>query len=392
MNTKVRPLKIAVIAGEESGDVLGADLIRAMSQQTGQRVDLVGVGGQQLQALGLKTLFDPEVISIMGIGAVIRDLPRLFLNIGRTAKAIAAAKPDCLITIDSPAFNLRVAKKVRKLDPSIPIIKYVCPSVWAWGAWRAKRMAAYTDHVLCLLPFEPQELQRLQGPAGTYVGHRLTHDEGLKRAASCQASRSETTSEETKIIVVLPGSRKSEVTSLSQSFGDTLGVLSRRTGHFHVLVPTIERIEGLVRSQVKDWPVNAKVVVGDNEKWEAFGKADAALAASGTVTLELALVGVPFVSAYKPDLLWRAFFRLIHIWTASLPNIIADRVIVTECFNELVRPDWLARKLELLISDTHDRAAQLAGFAIVRDRMKTDRPAGEVAAEVVLGFIRKRKA
>ncbi|HRP78868.1 MAG TPA: lipid-A-disaccharide synthase, partial [Aquamicrobium sp.] len=150
-----RPLRIGIVAGEESGDLLGADLIAALSRLTGRPVELVGVGGRHLGSAGLTPLFDGSEIALMGITAVLRDLPRLMRRIGQTASAIAAAKPDCLITIDSPDFSLRVARKVRAAAPKIPIIHYVCPSVWAWRPGRAPAMRAYVDRVLCVLPFEP---------------------------------------------------------------------------------------------------------------------------------------------------------------------------------------------------------------------------------------------
>ena len=142
-----RPLRIAVIAGEESGDLLGADLVRALRARSGRDIELIGVGGQHLAELGLRSIFDPSEIALMGISAVLRDLPKLALRIGQTARAVAAAKPDCLITIDSPAFNLRVSRKVRALDPAIPIVKYVCPSVWAWRPSRAPWMKPFIDQV-----------------------------------------------------------------------------------------------------------------------------------------------------------------------------------------------------------------------------------------------------
>ena len=158
--TDERPLKIAIVAGEESGDLLGADLVSALQRAAGRRVELVGVGGRHLQALGLASLFDSGEVALMGLSAVLRDLPRLMRRIGQTAAHIAAEKPDCLVTIDSPDFSLRVARKVRAADPGIPIVHYACPSVWAWRPGRAATMRPYVDRILCLLPFEPAALER----------------------------------------------------------------------------------------------------------------------------------------------------------------------------------------------------------------------------------------
>lgn len=179
-------LRIGVIAGEESGDLLAADLMVALQAKSGRPVELVGVGGRHLQSLGLKSLFNADDLALMGFSAVLRDLPRLWSRLKPTAKAIAAAKPDCLVTIDSPEFTLRVAKRLRALAPDIPIIHYVCPSVWAWRPGRAKEMQPYVDRILCILPFEPAALAELGGPPGVYVGHRLTRDSGVLMTARLQ--------------------------------------------------------------------------------------------------------------------------------------------------------------------------------------------------------------
>ena len=225
-----RPLRIAIIAGEESGEQLGADLVQALRAVTGNAVELIGVGGERLQELGLKSLFNSREIALMGISAVLRDLPRLIARIGSTAKAIVAAKPDCVITIDSPEFALRVAKRVHTADPSIPIVHYVCPSVWAWRPGRAKDMEGFIDQVLCILPFEARELERLGGPAGTYVGHRLTRDLGVAEAAAMQAVPRDLSDDREKTLLLLPGSRSGEVNGLLDPFRETVSILRER-GH-----------------------------------------------------------------------------------------------------------------------------------------------------------------
>ena len=255
-----RPLRIAVIAGEESGDLLGADLIEAIKRQTGRNVELLGVGGRNLQTLGLRSLFSADDIAIMGISAVLRDLPRLLRRIGQAASAISAAKPDCLVTIDSPDFGLRVAKKVRAADPSIPIVHYVCPSVWAWRPGRASAMRPYVDHVLCLLPFEPAELDRLGGPPGTFVGHRLASDPNVAAAARAQLATSQRG--ERKKLLLLPGSRRGEIKRLIQPFGETVRELAAAGHQFDLLLPTVPHVADLVREGVKDWPVQPDIISG----------------------------------------------------------------------------------------------------------------------------------
>jgi lipid-A-disaccharide synthase len=381
-----RPLKIAVIAGEESGDLLGHDLIEALRRVSGRDVELIGTGGRHLESIGLRSLFDASEIALMGVGAILRDLPRLIRRIGQTARAVVAAKPDCLVTIDSPEFSLRVARKVRAADPSIPIIHYVCPSVWAWRPGRAQAMRPHVDHILCLLPFEPAELDRLGGPPGTFVGHRLTTDPGIAIAAHMQKERRVSPPGEPRSLLVLPGSRRSEVNALLGPFGETLARLRARGHRLKLSLPTVPHVAEIVRKATSDWPDKPEIILDPERKWQAFGEADAALIASGTVSLELALAGVPFVSCYKVDAVGRLFQHLVTVWSALLPNIIADRAIVPEFYNFYVRPEHLARDLEALFADTAMRAWQKDGFAEVARRMRTEKPSGELAAQVVLNL------
>ncbi|RUW61037.1 lipid-A-disaccharide synthase [Mesorhizobium sp. M7A.F.Ca.US.008.03.1.1] len=383
------PLKIAIVAGEESGDLLGADVIGALKRATGRDIRLVGIGGRHLQALGLVPLFDGADIALMGLSAILRDLPRLMRRISQTASAVAAEKPDCLITIDSPDFSLRVARKVRATDPAIPIIHYVCPSVWAWRPGRAVAMKPYVDHVLCILPFEVKELSRLSGPPGTYVGHRLAHDPGVLGAAKAQSLPRDLSGDRVKTLLVLPGSRRSEVSRLIGPFGETVSILRARGHRLRLLLPTVPHVADLVRTSVARWDEKPEIILDPERKWQTFGKADAALIASGTVSLELALSGVPMISCYRLDPVMRMVQGLVTVWSAALPNLIADQPLVPEHYNQYVRPRYLARQLEALFSDTAYRAWQKQGFADITRRMTTDKPSGEIAAGVVLRHIKK---
>ncbi|MCX7305292.1 MAG: lipid-A-disaccharide synthase [Hyphomicrobiales bacterium] len=386
----VRPLIIGVVAGEESGDLLGADVVAALRAQAGRDVQLVGIGGRHLQAQGLKPLFDSGEIALMGVSAVLRDLPRLYKRFGETTRAILAAKPDCLLTIDSPDFTLRVAKKVRAANPSIPIIHYICPSVWAWRPGRARAMKPHVDHILCILPFEPAELLRLDGPPGTFVGHRLTRDPGVLQAGAAQAHVRDASPRRRKTLLLLPGSRRGEVSRLIQPFGETASILAQRGHNLRLVLPTVPHVADLVSASVADWPQKPEIVSDADAKWRAFAEADAALIASGTVSLELALAGVPLVSCYKLDTFARAAQRYITIWSALLPNLIADSPVAPEFYNEFVRPQNLARTLEQLFGDTALRAWQKAGFAEVSRRMATQRPSGDISAEIILKEISRR--
>jgi lipid-A-disaccharide synthase len=390
-----RPLTIAIVAGEESGDALGADLLRALRGLHGGNVSVMGVGGQKMQAEGLATLFDPHEIALMGISAVLKKLPRLMLLIGKTASAILAAKPDCLIIIDSPDFTHRVARKVRARDPSIPILNYVCPSVWAWRPGRARAMRAYVDEVLAILPFEVETLKRLEGPPATYVGHPLGKNPLFERAAAAQRSseldRFSDWSRPAQLLC-LPGSRRGQIERHLESIGCILLELKNRGCRAEVTVPTFERFASYVSGICAKWAFPVRVVHGQEEKEAAFSAADAAIAASGTVTLELALSGVPMVSIYRFDLLARPFRNRVKIWSWSLPNLIADQPVVPEYVDQMIRPGLLARKIEELTRPGPQRDAQLQGFDLIRERMQTDAPAGTVCAERVMWWIERKRS
>lgn len=380
------PIRLAVVAGEESGDLLAADLVAALRRLTGRDIVLTGVGGEHLAAEGLTSLFDPSEIALMGISAVVSRLPSLIRRISTTADAIVRARPDLLLIVDSPDFTHRVARKVRARMPGLPIVDYVCPSVWAWRPGRAKAMRGYVDHVLCLLPFEPGALKRLDGPPATYVGHRLARDPGLEGVWQAQLERAG--DPRSPVLCLLPGSRRSEVSGLLSFYRDTVEELSRIGSTPDLLLPTVPHVEPLVRDLTAGWPWRPEIAVGEAARHAMFARADVALAASGTVTLELALAGVPLVSCYRTDWLARMLRHLIVAWSASLPNLIAGYPVVPELYDYSLRPGYAARYLAALIKDGAFREAQREGFAAIRDVMTTTRPAGEIAAETVAGLLR----
>jgi lipid-A-disaccharide synthase len=383
-------LKIAVIAGEVSGDLLGADLIMALKQQYAGEIGLVGVGGPALEDQGLSSLFDFSELSVMGLTQVLAKLPRFLSLISKTAKALIAEKPDLLLIVDSPDFTHRVAKKIRAVLPKLPVVNYVCPSVWAWKEYRAQAMLGYVDAVLAVLPFEPAVMQRLGGPKTHFIGHRLTTNPALLACRAARSLKPVPAPGEPKTIMLLPGSRGAEISALTPLFGDAARILVERNGPTRFLLPTLARREHMVRQAVKDWVVQPEVLVGENEKWQAFAQADATLAASGTVLLELALAGVPVVSAYKTDWLIKLMHKRIKIWTGALPSVIADYVVLPEYLNEQLRGASLARWMERLSTATPERDAMMQGFDLVWDEMQTETPAGEAGARIVLDLLRER--
>ncbi|AQZ52481.1 Lipid-A-disaccharide synthase [Martelella mediterranea DSM 17316] len=382
-------LKIGIVAGEVSGDLLGANLVAALKMAHGGSVELVGVGGDGLAGEGLNSLFDYSELSIMGFTQVIARLPQLLRRIRQTADALIAAKPDIIVIIDSPDFTHRVARRVRAAAPDIPIVDYVCPSVWAWKEYRARDMLAYVDHVLAVLPFEPAAMERLGGPPTTFVGHRLTEEPGVlaaRRQNRLERSQTKPT------IMLLPGSRKSEINALAPVFRDVAATFAARNDGCRIILPTVTRREQQVRAAIADWPVQPELFVGEEAKWKAFAMADAAVAASGTVVLELALSGIPAVSAYKADFIGRFMLNKITVWSASLPNLIADAPLVPEYFNDTIRAGALARWMELLTKDSFQRRGMIEGFERVIALMQTDIPPGERAAAIVLDVLAEKGA
>lgn len=384
-------LKVAVVAGEVSGDLLGGDLLAALKAAHGGPVELVGVGGDAMQAEGLRSLFDFSELSIMGLTQVLQRLPQLMRRIRQTADAIIAARPDVLVIIDSPDFTHRVAKRVRAALPDLPIVDYVCPSVWAWKEYRAKAMLPYVDHVLAVLPFEPAAMERLGGPPTTFVGHRLTSDPKIARVRAARSERPLKQAGDPKTIMLLPGSRSAEIRELLPIFGAAAAAFVTRNGPTRFLLPTVPRQEALVRDIAASLPVFPEISVADEGKWAAFSEADAAIAASGTVILELALAGVPVVSAYRADWLITMMSKRIKIWSAALPNLISDYPLIPEYINEMVRPGSLCRWAERLSSDTPQRHAMIDGFDLTWQRLQTVVPPGEAAAGIVLQMVDKKR-
>lgn len=385
-------LKVAVIAGEVSGDLLGADLIRALKTQYAGEVQLVGVGGEALEAEGLASFFDYSELSIMGFTQVLKKLPKLIARIKQAALGIIAEKPDVLLIIDSPDFTHRVARKVRQALPDLPVVNYVCPSVWAWKEYRAKAMLSYVDHVLALLPFEPDAMKRLGGPPTTFVGHRLSVDPDLLAVRKKRAERALPEAGEARTILLLPGSRSTETTRLMEPFQEAAKAFVERNGPARFVLPTVSRQEKRIREMAAVWPENIRpeIGVGADFKWQAFAEADAAIAASGTVILELALATVPTISVYKTDWIFTMLSKRVKTWTGALPNLIADYVVVPEYFNEVVRAGSMLRWAERLSSDTLQRRAMLEGYAVVQERLHTDVPPGETGARILLEVARKR--
>lgn len=367
--------------------MLGADLLDALNESAeehGMKINAVGLAGSGMSARGVTSLFDISEIAVMGISAVLARLPTIIRRVYQTVAAIEKERPDLVVLIDSPDFTHAVAKRVRKKLPTIPIIDYVCPSVWAWRQGRAHKMTAYIDHVLALLPFEPRVLKELGGPDATYVGHRLAGD---ANEISGESDHREICDPPT--LLVLPGSRRGELKALLDVFGETVDYLHQRGQEFECIIPAVPRLADEIREKSASWTIKPQIITETSDKQAAFKKATAALAVSGTISLELAMAGIPMVLAYKLDTIARPFGFLIKTWSAALPNLIADYVVVPEEINETASSGRLARQLERLLNDTPERRAQLDGLEFVKRTMQVDQPPGKKAAGVILGYLTK---
>ncbi len=355
---------VAIVAGEESGDQLGAELMAALNTLVGglptaARVRYMGTGGARMAAQGLPSLFPLSDIAVMGVGAVIGRLPLILRRLRQCSDAIVAARPDCVVIIDSPDFTHRVARRVRKHLGAVPIINYVCPSVWAWRPGRARKMRAYVDHVMAILPFEPEAVEDLGGPPCTYVGHPVAQIAASMRDGFDGDARP---SDHPPRLVVLPGSRTSEISRLLPVFGETLKRLKAGGLTFDTVVPAVEHLRGEIEQAVAQWPVAARIVTTERQKWAAFFTARAALAASGTVTLELAMAGVPMVVAYKLGVLERSLKWMAQVDTIVLANLILGTRPVPEFIDQACTPDALAAALQPLLSSGPEHAAQAQAF------------------------------
>lgn len=378
-------MKVFLIAGEPSGDRLGAGLMAGLRALV-PGVGFAGVGGPLMQEQGLDSLFAMQELSVMGLTEVVPKFPALLRRINQVAQAALAADPAVLITIDSPDFCLRVARRVRAARPDLCIIHYVAPSVWAWRPGRAARMARVIDHVLALLPFEPP-LMRAAGMGCTFVGHPVVAEVPATRAEALAFRAAHGIAADAPVVLALPGSRAGEVRRLAPVFGDTLRrVLVDHPG-LRVVVPTVPGVAGLVRGVVGGWP-GAPVVVEDRAaKAAALACGDAALAASGTVSLELAAAGVPMVIAYRLNWLTEAMVRrLIRVDTVTLVNLVSESRAVPEFLGADCRAANIAPTLSALIR--HGAGAQAAAMRRTLDRLgRGGEDPGLRAARAVLAVI-----
>ena len=388
-------LRIFLVAGEPSGDRLGAALMSGL-KSIGADCEFNGVGGDAMQAEGLRSLFPISDLSVMGFAEVLPKLPRLLSRLGETVRAVAAFSPDALVTIDSPDFSLRVAARAKSRDPGLTAIQYVAPTVWAWRPWRAAKLGRVFDHVLAVYPFEPGFLQKYNVDS-TFVGHPATelpvpsdeHLEDFRRELGIR--------ENEPVAAILPGSRKSEVARLGPVFGEALGLAMREVPEIRPVVPAALPVADMVGDVVKAWPVRTAVLDPRNfsretaevRKRALFSTASAAMAASGTVSLELAAAATPMVIAYDMNWLTRQFIAaLLEVESVCVVNLAAETTAIPECLGRNCRPDLIAREFVRLFRDPVAREAQLRSCKIAMERLAAGSGrSGESAARAVLEII-----
>lgn len=352
---------IYLIAGEPSGDALGARLMAALRDETGGAVRFAGIGGERMAAAGLSSLVPIRELAVMGFAEVLPRAPRLLRRIAGTVADIRRRQPAAVVTIDSSGFNWRVARRLREAGDKVPLIHYVAPMVWAWRAGRAKEVARWYDHLLALLPFEPPYFEAVGLPC-TFIGHPVV-ESGADRGDGPGFDTHHGIPPDVPLLVVLPGSRGSEVRRLLPLFGEAATRLHRRYPSMRVVVPTLDHIAPLVRMAVATWPGDPVVVQSEAEKFDAYAAGTVALAASGTVALELAMAHLPSIIAYRINPLTHAIARrMVKVRYANLVNLLLDRAAVPELIQAEATPQGLVDAVARLLDDDGARAAQIAAY------------------------------
>jgi len=384
-----KPLTLMLVCGEPSGDQLGAQLMAALKTLTGGSVKIVGVGGEAMAAQGLKSLYPLDVTAIMGLREVVPRIPAILARVRQAAEYAVQTQPDAVVLIDSPDFTHRIARRLKAIAPRIATINYVAPQVWASRAYRARAMASYFDMVLALLPFEVPFFESY-GVRTVFVGHPAI--ERAKRMTGGDAFRARHgISSQAPLLAVLPGSRTNEVRFILPAFRDAIRLLAGRVPGLVTVLPTVPHVAARVREGAANWPVPLHIVEGEDEKFAAFDAADAALAASGTVTTELALSRTPMVVAYKVGwLTYRLMKPLIHVKFATIANLLLDREAVPEFLQERCKPQPIADALAALLTDKDAAARQVADLdeAMHRLGQGAEQPSLR-AARAIIDFVRR---
>jgi lipid-A-disaccharide synthase len=383
---------IFIVAAEPSGDVLGAALIEALRERTQGRVRIGGIGGERMREAGVESLFPIDDLAVIGIAEVLPRAPLILRRVRQAVAAVRRAQPDAVVTIDSSGFSWRVAHGLRRHGERLPLIHYVAPMVWAWRGGRARRMARWYDHLMTLLPFEPPYFERV-GLSCAYVGHPVV-ESGAGRGDGARFRAMHGLAATELLLTVLPGSRAGEVRRLLPIFGAALERLERLIGRFRVAVPTVATVAAAVTEGVRSWVGKPIVVDGSQAKYDAFAASRAALAASGTVALELAMARLPMVVAYRLNRLTEAMLdRMLKVRQVNLVNLVLGETVVEELLGPDCTPERLARAVALLMRDEAVRARHLAGYDEAMRRLGAGGLSpGLRAADEVLAIVAARRS
>ena len=375
---------IYLIAGEPSGDVLGARLMEGLQQISPNDLEFYGVGGQKMASLGLVSLFPMSEIALIGISEILPHVPRLLGRLNETVKDVEARRPDAVITIDSPGFCLRVAKKLKA--SGIPVVHYVAPSVWAWKSWRAKQMRGYLTKVLALLHFEPPHFED-QGLPCEFVGHPVLQSGADGGSAQIFRQKFDI-SPDRRLLGILPGSRKGEVTRLLPVIQKSLEFSQIEWECTDLVVPLADNVSQIVRADMSTWNFNVHFVT-ETDKFDAFAALDGAVAASGTVALELAMAKVPFITIYKMSLLSNYLARrIVSLKYVNLINILLNKLVVPELLLESCTAELIAPALGNIWNKKNAREHQLSSFEEALKLLGAGHePPGVRAAQAVLAVL-----
>jgi lipid-A-disaccharide synthase len=382
---------IFIVAGEPSGDALGGALIAALRDRAGDRLRVAGIGGECMAEEGVTSLVPLSDLAVAGLAEVLPRAPLILRRVRETVQAIRHLRPDAVVTIDSSGFSWRIAHRLRRYGERLPLIHYVAPMVWAWRPGRAREVARSYDHLLALLPFESPYFERV-GVACSYVGHPVI-ESGADRGDAARFRAMHGIAEDELVISVLPGSRSGEVRRLLPVFGAALHRLEPMIGPFRVAVPTVETVAEAVTGGVADWSGRPIVLRGAEAKYDAFAASRAALAASGTVALELAIARLPMVVAYRLNPLTEALLdRVLRVRQVNLINLILGRSLVPELLRRDCTPERLAAAVAELVRDERVRSAHIDGYDEAVRRLGAAGPSpSRNAADRILEIIAARQ-
>lgn len=388
MTSNSKPL-FYIIAGEPSGDLLGARLIKALQKETGGECSFAGIGGEEMcRQDGFESLFDIKDLAIMGFFEVISSIPTVLKRINQTLKDIKEKQPDAIITIDSWGFTGRINTKLAKMGSKIPRIHYVAPQVWAWKKGRAKTMGQKVDRLLTLLPNEPEYFEKY-GLETTYVGHPVIEG-GSNSGDGNKFKKQHDIADDAKVLCILPGSRRNETQRLLPVFKDAAKLIAKDIPNLHVVIPTVKTVSDYIEKELTDWDIPHTIVMGESNRYDAFAASDVAIAASGTVALELAIAKVPHTISYKVSVMTsvivRLFFKMKFV---NLTNILLNELVIPELLQDECTPERIYKETIALINEGDARNKQLEKMQEVTQHLspKGDISPSQKAAQTILKII-----